>query len=92
MLWVADATTPDRGGASAAELAELIAAGSVKPKEKLVVVLAKMYARDPDRFYAQFTYVQRNRDKLEWDEEALIAAARAFGVVVAAVPKSILPV
>lgn len=41
-FWVVDASSPDRGTASSAELASLISAGSLKPNEKLLILLNKM--------------------------------------------------
>lgn len=41
-FWVVDASSPDGGESSKAELESLISTGSLRPTEKLIVVLNKM--------------------------------------------------
>jgi len=41
-FWVVDASSPDGGALSKAELESLISAGSLKPTEKLIILLNKM--------------------------------------------------
>lgn len=41
--WVVDATDPDRGRASSSELISLISAGLLQPKDKLLILINKMY-------------------------------------------------
>ncbi|KAK3942843.1 hypothetical protein QBC46DRAFT_308373 [Diplogelasinospora grovesii] len=43
--WVVDATDSDRGRASSSELTSLISAGLLKPKDKLLILINKMYRR-----------------------------------------------
>lgn len=40
--WVVDATEADRGRASSAELASLISADMLKPKDKFLIIINKM--------------------------------------------------